>query len=258
MRNLIVDIGSGHKPHNNVDLCLELKDASKDHRWKKEIKKDRTVVLYDGNFFPFKNKCFDFSICSHVLEHVDNPKIFLEEISRISKKGYIETPNEISEQLFTPYDKHKWVIYERNNKLFIRKKIQENESKFGKLFDFLIDNEKKFRKRFYLNHKQLFLTRYSWSDKVDFEIIPENKNISINLSDDKILGSLTKIESPKLFHGFISSIKGKIKRKILPLNLEKLLICPKCKANVKIYKDKVQCNHCIITYKRHKNIIDMT
>jgi len=39
------------------------------------------------NCLPFKSACFDFIICSDLLEHLNNPKMALEEIYRILKFG---------------------------------------------------------------------------------------------------------------------------------------------------------------------------
>lgn len=41
----------------------------------------------DANCLPFKNGYFDIVVCSHVLEHLNNPQKTLVEISRVLKKG---------------------------------------------------------------------------------------------------------------------------------------------------------------------------
>ena len=108
---MIIDIGSGHKPHNHASILLEYRKAGDEHRWNRKLKIDRPTIIYYGYKMPFKDKVFSFSMCRHVLEHVDSPRRFLNEIQRISNAGYIETPSEISELIFTPYEEHKWVIY---------------------------------------------------------------------------------------------------------------------------------------------------
>jgi len=47
--------------------------------------------------WPYPDKYFDFSFCSHVLEDVRDPLAVLREISRVSRAGYIETPSRARE-----------------------------------------------------------------------------------------------------------------------------------------------------------------
>ncbi|MBV8534474.1 MAG: methyltransferase domain-containing protein [Alphaproteobacteria bacterium] len=51
--------------------------------------------------WPYPDKYFDFSFCSHVLEDVRDPLAVLREISRVSRAGYIETPSRARES-FVP------------------------------------------------------------------------------------------------------------------------------------------------------------
>ncbi len=47
--------------------------------------------------WPYPDKYFDFSFCSHVLEDVRDPLAVLREIRRVSRAGYIETPSRARE-----------------------------------------------------------------------------------------------------------------------------------------------------------------
>jgi SAM-dependent methyltransferase len=47
--------------------------------------------------WPYPDKYFDFSFCSHLLEDVRDPLAVLREISRVSRSGYIETPSRARE-----------------------------------------------------------------------------------------------------------------------------------------------------------------
>jgi ubiquinone/menaquinone biosynthesis C-methylase UbiE len=53
-------------------------------------------ALSDSNKpLPFKEETFDFIHCSHIIEHLNQPFLFLKEVFRILKKNasvYIETP----------------------------------------------------------------------------------------------------------------------------------------------------------------------
>jgi SAM-dependent methyltransferase len=46
---------------------------------------------------PFADKSVDFIYCRHVLEDLHNPLHVCQEMSRVAKAGYIETPSPIAE-----------------------------------------------------------------------------------------------------------------------------------------------------------------
>lgn len=55
-----------------------------------------TVISYNGGTFPFENKSFDVCWSNAVIEHVgnrDRQLSLLTEIKRVSKRGFITTPN---------------------------------------------------------------------------------------------------------------------------------------------------------------------
>jgi hypothetical protein len=55
-----------------------------------------SVVLYDGNRFPFRDQEFDVCWSNAVLEHVGNRErqaLFVREIRRVAKLAFVTTPN---------------------------------------------------------------------------------------------------------------------------------------------------------------------
>lgn len=74
--------------------------------------------------WPFSDKQFDFSICSHVLEDIRDPLWACSEIIRVSKAGYIEMPSVLYETSFGVESKniagashHRWLVDLFNDKL---------------------------------------------------------------------------------------------------------------------------------------------
>jgi SAM-dependent methyltransferase len=47
--------------------------------------------------WPFPDKFFEFSFCSHLLEDVRDPLAVVRELSRVAKAGYLETPSRARE-----------------------------------------------------------------------------------------------------------------------------------------------------------------
>jgi hypothetical protein len=67
--------------------------------------------------WPFPDKVFDFAVCSHTLEDVRDPLFVCEELMRVSKAGYIETPSRLAEscvgwesEYFAGLSHHRWLI----------------------------------------------------------------------------------------------------------------------------------------------------
>jgi SAM-dependent methyltransferase len=93
----VLEIGPGADPHPRSDIFLELSlpgddDYAAQFGHDRKLQTDKQVVFYDGTVFPFEDKEFDYVICSHVLEHVEDVPKFLSELFRVGKKGYIEYP----------------------------------------------------------------------------------------------------------------------------------------------------------------------
>jgi len=108
----IVDLGSGTR--GACPLANVLVDQQD---WSSSFK-GREFVVHDVNTnpLPFKDNQFDFCWASHILEHVRDPMVFLSEIVRISKAGYIEVPTPLIDNMVSGDDindpsGHKWWVY---------------------------------------------------------------------------------------------------------------------------------------------------
>ena len=117
---LCLEVGSGGNPYfrSNVLLDAYLDTRQRHHE---ALIADRPTVIGKVENLPFKDKAFDFVIASHVLEHSSNPEVFLSELMRVGKAGYIEVPDALMERL-NPYLDHRLELTLRKNTLKIRKK----------------------------------------------------------------------------------------------------------------------------------------
>ena len=116
----ILDIGCGYTAHKKANVICDVQDLS-------EFYKGRDFVKLKDKTLPFKDKEFDFVITSHVIEHVEDVNFFIKELQRISKKGYIELPTILEDNLvFENKNDHLWHMEfdDVNHQLLIRKRIQ--------------------------------------------------------------------------------------------------------------------------------------
>lgn len=118
----VLDVGSGHQPHRRANVILDKYIGETIHRTTQQVEMpaDKFFVLGDALSTPFSNKQFDFVIASHIAEHIDDPIKFCNELKRIGKRGYIETPGPITE-LLLPANSHKWIVRKSGNGLIFKK-----------------------------------------------------------------------------------------------------------------------------------------
>lgn len=54
------------------------------------------VQLFDGYQLPYPDQHFEAIVCTHVIEHVEHPRLLLREIKRVSKYQIFEVPIDFS------------------------------------------------------------------------------------------------------------------------------------------------------------------
>jgi hypothetical protein len=97
----VLDIGSWQCPFNSATHVLDLMPYETRHRHETldpempQRYSKETWKIHDACTapWPFPDKYFDFSLCSHLLEDVSDPIAVCRELIRVSKSGYVETPS---------------------------------------------------------------------------------------------------------------------------------------------------------------------
>ena len=163
----MLEVGSGGSPYYRSNVLADAYVTTRERSWAPLIS-DRPTVIAFGENLPFRDKSFDFVIASHVLEHSTNPALFLSELQRVAKAGYIEVPNALFERL-NPYYDHRSEISLRNDCLIITKKA--NWCVDNTLRE-LYEHEAKpfFVRRLYEAMPHLFNVRYYWNEKIEYVI----------------------------------------------------------------------------------------
>lgn len=257
-KDLVLDVGCGGNPSIRADCGVDRSMKGIDERGE-PLYVDRPFVTGDLTNLPFQDKSFDYIICSHVVEHADDIEAAFNEISRVGRRGYIETPNWVCESIMGwPF--HKWVVDMDNNtnQLLVRKNNLYND-KLAKVFHTLQASNPSF-KNFLGNNFDLFITRYEWSDKIEYKLVvndighesvikdikanistPTNAN-SFSFSDKRTLTSIRRYAKIYLRWMFLF-VYGKRK-----FRLNDLLACPICKGKLQqivlLDKPELSCDRC--------------
>ena len=162
----ILDIGCNIAAVEFAQTVADVQNFSKFYE-----KKDKKFVLIKDKTLPFSNNQFDFVYASHVIEHVENISLFIQELQRISKKGYIELPTILEDNIVLSDNSvkdHKWFFKFDDVKNILlaerKKQLIEPFITHGVLFGSL-------RKNF----RSSLVLELIWEDKIDLEFT----NISI-------------------------------------------------------------------------------
>ena len=109
---IVLDVGSGDKPHWRADVLLE-RYIDSSHGGQRSgaasARVDRPTFEADAAAMPFADQVFDYVICSHVLEHVVRPDQVIAELVRVAKAGYIEVPEAASAKI-VDFPSHLWWV----------------------------------------------------------------------------------------------------------------------------------------------------
>jgi SAM-dependent methyltransferase len=151
----VLDVGCGEAPRGTVNVDISRYTAETDEEvFKYRLrsgKQDRLVktkanILAVGEYLPFKDNVFDKVVSFHVIEHCDNPSLFLKELIRVSKyEVEIRCPHRYSGAAKMPFHKHFFsVMWFRTSlkRLNVSHKVDVNYKRFpNSLFGLNVINE---------------------------------------------------------------------------------------------------------------------
>lgn len=170
--DLVLDVGSGDKPFWRADVIIDkyLNDNQQRNSGSVIFDSKKLFVKADVEDLPFKDKVFDFVFCSHLLEHVENPDKAIRELTRVSKRGYIEVPNVILD-IFKPFPSHLWFCEYENKTLIFHQKEDRDDFYFKniKRFGDLFFDKSIFQYILAQNYKSIFISLY-WENSINFKI----------------------------------------------------------------------------------------
>lgn len=265
---LTLEIGSGHNPDTRSDILVDKYLYTQKER-EGRLVIDRPLIIADGEALPFRSGSFDYLIAKHVLEHSAEPEKFLEEMERVAKAGYIETPNPVAEKLFN-WPSHRWFVSSENGRLILKRR-EEGDVRFGNFFHLLASAHLSMR-LFLRLHRDMFHTSFEWKGKIPYIINSQEKASRMDFTEQMV--SLDKqteepirrlkerignegilpgiMKSSKLLYRRINSLKVKLRHRRYNFEgiFSKILCCPVCKDEGELKKERsaFSCIKCGIRY----------
>jgi ubiquinone/menaquinone biosynthesis C-methylase UbiE len=171
----VLDIGSGGYPFPLATHLADLYEGETSHRME-ELKRDkRPFTNCDIHELPFQDNEFDFVYCSHLLEHVDDPARACEELMRVAKRGYIETPTKTHDIMLNYLymeNHHKWhVDLTGNSLIFIEYMEHERVSTGTKHFkQQLLSRWANPFQKLVSENQHLFNNMFLWEGKFNYYV----------------------------------------------------------------------------------------
>ena len=186
----VVDLGCGLNPHPAATAVVEpyLTPTS---RFEGAVDPEafaargvRFVRQPMDSDLPFRDKEFDFAICGHAIEHVEDPAKACTEMIRIAKAGLISAPFLFADLLFGR-SYHRWLLVDRGGVLYFFRKRSEEDRPFGSEpnpFDVALNSKRwggasspfgqisrRLRHLYYTHHKVIEV-RFAWRDSFRFVV----------------------------------------------------------------------------------------
>lgn len=114
----VLEVGPGHAPFDRATASVDFQgETGAEPRYRCDLSSEP---------LPFPDKSFDFIYCRHVLEDMHNPFLLIQEMSRVGKAGYIETPSPIAELCrgidggsppYRGYHHHRFILWVQDGEL---------------------------------------------------------------------------------------------------------------------------------------------
>ena len=214
--DLVLEIGPGAFPYWRSDCLADKFDASSDvdlAQFGGDTLKTKGKPLFkiEENELPFKDKSFDYVICSHVFEHVpvDELHQLASEIMRVAGKTYIEFPRPLYDYCYN-FSVHLNLMDIVNGEIICLDKSNTKLDELKLFQDYALDLRKANRFVIDASYTSLCAVGYEFTGHIPIRIVES-------------LEEFLKIISKNEYALSPPSFLWMIKNKITPLRIKKSL-----------------------------------
>jgi SAM-dependent methyltransferase len=208
----VLEIGPGADPYFRSDVLLEKKFGTEEEYVSQfgnaqKLKTDKPVIFYDGDRFPFADKEFDYVICSHVLEHVENVELFLSEVFRVAGKGYFEYPLIYYDYLYN-FDVHVNYLKFDQGCLKYMKKNKSSLSEFKPVQEFFYQSLNRGYDQIVRDLLYFFMEGYEWEKPFAVKQVSTIQEVCITDAAIPLLKPVSPPTSLQLLKQLIRKVFG--------------------------------------------------
>lgn len=253
---IVLDVGSGHRPHPRADILLEKFLDDDYERDLPFVSGGRPVVVGDVTALPFQDMAVDYIICSHVLEHMPTGadlRRALAELTRVAPRGYIETPSVLAEKL-TARPFHRWYVELRGGTLRFRMKRSGDFDPDVVPAMLEMDRDSPSFESLLWEQFDRFHIHVEWAGAIPYEIDEHDgaESGSAGLEAwERVHGGGSASSRQRIRHLLRTVLKEVLRRCVWGsrrIDLESLLACPLCRGSLRREEgrsglDCVKCGH---------------
>ena len=206
----VLEVGPGGAPHPRSDVLLEYEfteaEASAQRGHTEDLSTHQKVVYYSGDRFPFDDQCFDYVICSHVLEHVeaDGLPAFVSELQRVAGKGYVEFPTIYYEYLYN-FDVHKTLLSYIDGVVVYISKSETRLDEFLPVQNMFYRSLELGYEELVRNNRDVFSHGFEWSRSIEIRAVDSIRDLAIDPA------TLARPASPYRLKAVLSHLKGRLR-----------------------------------------------
>ncbi|MEB3195978.1 MAG: methyltransferase domain-containing protein [Candidatus Sericytochromatia bacterium] len=247
--DLVLDVGSGNDPHPRADVLCD-KFVSDDTERQGSLTVDRPLVGGDLEHLPFRDRAFGFAIASHVLEHVSDPERAAGELSRVARRGYVETPAEFGGKLMD-LPGHRWYVREEGSQLVFTGKSQAMYDDVINHVAFTLWGQRDDAwMRFFYAHRELFFVEHRWDESLAVRVLGEASLVTAEASfigadvERTLSKAVDRSPRARLKHAIRDYYRSPLYGPRRPVELSQLCVCPICRGTLRWEPQAIHCTAC--------------
>jgi SAM-dependent methyltransferase len=247
--DLVLDVGSGQNPHPRANVLCDLFVSDNTERASEgALRVDRPLVVSDATRMPFPDRAFDFVYCLQLLEHMEDPAALLDELQRVAKAGYIETPARVYEKLYG-WRFHRWFVSAENGRLRLEaKKRPIFDEDLHRWYEREMSQPAFWRTFIPRLRDRGLLTAHVWRGEIEYEIVgevdPTAPGFAAAESADSLDDGPPEAETPA--QRFKSRVDSRWRRQgdLRVGDVLGHLRCPACEAEMQLGDGLAECGEC--------------
>jgi ubiquinone/menaquinone biosynthesis C-methylase UbiE len=248
--DLVLDAGGGAAPNPFANVVIDYDPSGRETNVGTARANGKALVWADVQRLPFRDRVFDYALCFHVIEHVQEPALAAGELQRVAAAGYIETPNELFD-LVVPYHDHRnRVSYDGETLRIYRKArwdVERFEARFGRrrtqqVYEMLSRNPKELH------------VQYFWRGRINVAVSDEVIADGVTATEGVVASPGEDVRSLRL-HEIAARVLRR--RKLSDEELLALMRCVDCGGErLSLNASGARCNACARQYNRVEGFLD--